>query len=352
MPFTNTEINEAEMAFINDMAGKLPDVPNDDAQPAPAAAATDAPVIPESDDAADEGDAERDAQDPKTPKDTPAANPDAPADAPESEDDDEDEDDDGAEPAEKPSREFTDALKREGVKLSLDDVPAEARPFVQQRLKEIETGFTRARQRDTADLVALRAEQRFIRDNPVDFIVAQIHASAELAEKVNAKLDALEGNAEAAKDHATAIEHRRAQARTAEESTVRDAEQTQRAIEALDTHLDASLAKAGIKPGKALERMIAAAMDIAEARTGKRLISTADVDEIVADYAADVQEKNAHARRLEKRRTRAQYVDEKVTDRKTAGLPVRPGTGGIAAPGPEPRAANDEEFTARYAARL
>jgi hypothetical protein len=360
MPLSNTEANQAEERFIAEMAAKLPDqsdTPDPSETPAPAAVTADAPATataePESTSHAPAaGDAEADEQDPPAPAATPARA-DAPATEPESDDD---EDDDGEEEdeeeAHEPSAAFREALEREGAKLTLDDVPEAARPFVQQRVRELEAGFTKARQRDTAAIVELRAEQRFQREHAADYIAAQLRANPKLADEVNALIDEFEQSPTAARAHEVIVRDQRAAARTAEEGEVATAEAQQREVEALEAHLQSRLTEHGVKPGKALARMLADAATLAEKTTGKRALTRETIDTIVADYAGDVKAEREHARKLEKRVQRSRYVQDKVADRATAGLAVPPKAGAPPAPAAAPKPKTDEEFIASMAARL
>lgn len=365
---SHTDTNLADQAFVERFTAAI------DAQaasaaatiapadtPAPAADAPDAPASePESASAASAADAaDEDAQDPPTTDDAPAPAA-APATAPESDDDADDEDDDaeedtddaGEEQEDAPSAEFAAALEREGAKLTLDDVPEAARPFVQQRVRELEAGFTKARQRDTQQLVELKSELRFQQSNPADHIAAQLRTDPTLADKVNALLEEFERSPTAARAHDVVVEDARAKARTAEQQAVADVDARQREAEALDAHLETRLAEHGVKPGKALQRMLNDRAALAKAQTGTVALTQADIDEIVADYAADVAAEKEHARRLQKRADRRRYVADKTADRKTAGLVVRPSAGAPAAPPPPPKPANDEEFANQFAARL
>jgi hypothetical protein len=350
MPSTETESNLADQSFAETFAARLRGDSTDSAAApaaAPAAAAPDdpSPETESADDAADSAAA-------ATPPDPAAPDPDA-------DDPAEPESDEGADAAEKqdaPPSAFAAALEREGVALTLDDLPAEARPLVEKKLRDLEAGFTRARQKDTAQLVELRTEQRWQTEHAADWIVAQIRGQPEIAEQVNALLDEFDKSPTAARYHEQVTATDRATARAAvqgEADTAAAEAQAGEDVDALDRHLEQRLAAAKVTGGAALGTMLTLAADAAEARTGKRVLTRETVDTIAAQYIADVQAAAKHAVRQSQRDTRGQYVEAKLADRKTAGLKVKPtGSATPPAPAPPPKPSNDEEFSTYLAAKF
>jgi hypothetical protein len=328
----NSEENEAQDAFVASMVAKMDT----------AAAATAAPVVEPTVADMPIEETTTDAPAVLSPVDEPSEETDAPADAPESDEEASDEDE---------ASQSAKDLAAHGAKLTLDDVPDEARPFVQQRIKEIEAGLTRARQRDTvyrAELVELRAETRFQREKPADFVVALIRQSPELANAINAKLDEIEGSPTAAEAHDIVVERHRERARTAETAVADTAAQDATDADALDARLNDRLAQAGVTPSKALELLIANQLDLNEKVSGRRTITAAQVDAIADAHIETVTAATERGRRLERRNASERVTRAKVTDRRAAP-PLKPGTGdapGVGKVVPK----NDDEFIAHMVA--
>lgn len=240
--------------------------------------------------------------------------------------------------------EFEAALKAEGVSTSLDDLPEDVRPLVQKKLKDFEKGFTKAMQQTRADqkaAVTFKAEERFRKDKPADFIVSMLLDNPALSEAVNARIENLEGNATAVEGHKALVEKARADAAKAEEGEIEKGRQNEEKIERLVMLGRAAARAAGVPFDMGVEEGIAAHIalygDISE--TEIRTIATAKA----AVYQRQL--------RQDRRDRRGQYVKDKVADRKTAGLRVKPGQGRAPAPAARKVAKNDQDFIEEFVSR-
>lgn len=240
--------------------------------------------------------------------------------------------------------EFQAALEAEGASPSLEDIPEEARPIVAKKLRDLEGGFTRAMQGLRADqkaAVSFRAEERFRKEKPVDFIVSMLLEKPEIAEGVNQRIEELEGNSTAVEGHKALVEKARADAAKAEEGELAKGRANEEKIERI------------VKLGRAAARAAGVPFDMGvEEGIAARVALDGDIseDEIrkIANAKASIYKKKLR----ESRRDRSdRYVRDKVADRKKAGLRVKPGQGSAPAPGARKMAKNDDEFIAEFSAR-
>lgn len=240
---------------------------------------------------------------------------------------------------------FTAAMQEHGADISLDDVPPEAKPLVAKKLKNLEAGFTRTMQQVRAverEAQQVRAEVRFQRERPVDFVVTLLQANPDIAAQVNARLDEFDKSPTAKEYHAVIVEKARAEALKAEESEANaHAARQERAVE-IETIGRAAAQAAGVPFEMGVEESIVA-----------HLLQHGDITD--ADIKRIAQQKGAlwqSHQRGQKRTERKEYVALKTQDRKNAGLKVVPGRGAAPAPAPRPAPKTDDEFVDMMAGRL
>ena len=244
---------------------------------------------------------------------------------------------------------FTTALEAQGVNVAklLEDVPAEFRPILEKKAKELQAGFTKARQADREqfkDTVTLRAEMRLMKERPADLIVEQILKSPALAEQINAKLDQLDkmdqldGKAGAAASaHQESVKRARETAVTAEQTAAVAADTEARHIDAITQAGIRAARAAGVPFQAGVEDAIAAQLAL-----GNLNITVEDITKIAQEKAA-VWERSTRAVRREATKD---YAKNKAKARRTAGLPIPPGAGSAAAPQAKVGPQNDDEFVA------
>ena len=241
-----------------------------------------------------------------------------------------------------PVDDFASELAKQGVKIKLDDIKDPvARKFIETRLAEMQTGFTRAMQEARAyrkDEVTFRAEQRFQREHPVDHLVSLLLETPGLGEQVNAKLDEMESPT-AKKAHDIVVRDAKAQAKTAEETESVTRSQRVERGEQVERYAIRAAEKAGIPYELGIAESIVALV-LSRGENGD--VTRAEVDQIITDKAA-IYERRVRAF---KRESRKAYIAQKTEDAKTAGLKLKPGQG--AAPGVGKRTApkSDDEFVA------
>lgn len=327
-PTVNEQIIKSEVDFKHDMTAKL-----EAAAAPPAAVAPAAPEPPATTEAEPTSDDDSDLDD--------SAESDAEGDDEQLEDADHSDE----EPADTAfDQEFTKALKAQGVNTSLDDVPKEARPIVERRLKEMERGFHAARQRDTArfaDYDTLKADNEHFKAHTFDITVAELAKDPDLAQAFFAEYEALTATprAVAVKEHdLKQLRDRRTQDMQAERE--QETKQEQRA-ERITRDAQAAAKAAGISYTKGLDALIV------NARTANPDLSRDDVKSITRDYAREIK----GIARAQNRQRSADRVKAKLVNSK-AGLVVKPGTGSPPAPGMAAKPTTDAEFKAQMLEKL
>ncbi len=242
---------------------------------------------------------------------------------------------------------FTEAMAQQGATVTLDDVPAEARPLVQKKLKDLEAGFTRTMQQVRADqkeALAVRAEVRFQRERPVDFIVTLLEANPQLAEQVNARLDEFAQSPTAREYHGVIVEQARAKAIAAEEAAVAAQEQRAQRAQEIERMGRAAAQAAGVPYELGVEEAIIAHL----------VQHDGEID--AATITRIAKQKGATYRQLTRGQARAasaEQVARKVADvRKAAVLKAVPGKGVAPAPARAPKPKSDDEFVERFASQL
>lgn len=234
--------------------------------------------------------------------------------------------------------EFTSALEKQGVKIKLDDITDPvARKFIETRLKEMTVGFTRAMQ-DAREYrkeeVVFRAEQRFQKDHPVDYVLGLLLDTPGLGDQVNAKITEMEQpdgsmSPTAKKAHDIVVRDAKAQARQAEETEEGQRSQwTQRGTQ-VEAYAIRAAEQAGVPYDLGIgEAIVALVLSRSEFDAhGTKLkqgdVTKAEVDQIIKDKAA------VYSRRVRahKRESRKAYIAQKALDAKTGGLKIKPGAG-------------------------
>lgn len=340
-----------EAAFVEKMASQFEaaetaaasapvvEVPKDPTPaPAPAAVAPivadPAPVVPDGEPAAL----------PATPTETDSAKP-ADSDQPKSPEPDEEGSDEGEEEA--LDAEFVAAAAKHKIPTTLEDLPEEARPLVQKRIKEMEAGLTRAmmeaREYRKAE-VTFKAEEKFRTEHPADFIVHMLRSSPELAVKVNTLLDEVDGGDVTRKAHDVVVNDMRAKA--AETMRADLAAEDARLTRGMELHSYAVSAaqRAGLPFNLGMEDAVLAAI----AQDPRGIVTETQIDQIAARLAK-VHQNSIRAVRREASKT---YAADKAAQNRTAGLRMKPGTGSAPAPTGVAKPKNDAEFIERFASSM
>lgn len=230
----------------------------------------------------------------------------------------------GEEPEPEIDPAFQDALAKHKAP-RLEDLPEEARPLVEKRLKELQSAWTRAQQEATtfrAEKATYEAEKAYQDANPVDFIIGKLLSSPQMLERVNEELTKL-------------AEPVYAEAKTRERDTNQkiarlEAEERRRTAEFFETRAGQvesyteSLAAAEGVPFALIEPLVASAIE------RNRHITDEQVKAIVQQYAP-IYRRSVGAHKREAKKT---VTQQKVQDRKTAGLVVKPGASSASAPAP------------------
>lgn len=241
-------------------------------------------------------------------------------------------------------------LREHGLTAALDDLPPEAAAIVKARIEQMRAPFTRAMQEATAfrkEQATLKAELRFIKENPADAIVDMLRANPTLGEAINAKLDELDpdknpGHATVEEARKVVVERRKALAIEAEQREAQALEQSEQRAEQVEAYARRTAGKLGVPYSLGVEPMIA--LHVREHGD----ITREDIDRIVSQQARAY----INTLREQKRNKAGQYVKDKLADRATAGLKVKPNVGLAPAPGKGPTPKNDSDFLAHAEGKL
>lgn len=240
---------------------------------------------------------------------------------------------------------FQAAMAAERAPLSLDGIPEAARPLVQRKIKDLESGWHRQMRKladDRREIADERAEKRFREEQPDDFIVTMLEADPTLFDRVNAKLTELEASPTARKAHGIVVERAREKAKETERKALDAEKDRQKKSDELTRTAKAAAKAYGVPFEMGVEAEIAAHLAI-----GTEL--TEDDIRAIAKAKAVIWQR--HLREVERGKS-AKYVEEKLGDRKKAGLAVKPSTGAAPAPSALPTPKNDDEFIAQFAGKL
>jgi hypothetical protein len=209
--------------------------------------------------------------------------------------------------------EFIEAAKKHAVPVTLDDLPEEARPLVQKKLKDMERGYTKAMQEARqyrADKAAFDAETKQL-DH---FIADKIAADPSLIEKINAEVKKRENP-----DYLEALALRKEAAKDKAEANVEKEQKAEQANRERGEYLEsytASQAKAAGVPFAFVEEAVALAVTLNKSITD---------DEIQAIVAKKAKVYKQHMGATKGAKTR-ELVKEKASDAKNAGLKDVPAT--------------------------
>lgn len=216
-----------------------------------------------------------------------------------------------------PDAEFAEALTKQGVPVSLDDLPDEARPLVQKKLKDLERGFTKAMQEARGyrvEKAEFDAERRYQTEKPEQYFADKLLADPKLIERVNEEIQ---------KRDVPAYREAVAKERETDQklAKVTAAEQVERelALSARADHVEAhtqAVAKAAGIPFAFVEEAVALAI------SGNPEMSDADVTRIVTEKAK-VYKQHIGANKGAAKRELTKTI---ASDAKTAGIPAVPAT--------------------------
>lgn len=212
---------------------------------------------------------------------------------------------------------FRRAAGRASLPLTLDDIPEEARPLVKKRLKEVEAGFTRA----MMDARSYRAEEKFRKEHPVDFIAEMLAADPDLEARVSAELEKRADETYAESRKIITDDRRKKAAESVDTERTSEAAREARITE-VESLTQRACSKFGV-PMRVVEAAIANAIITAE--NGD--IDNGDITEIVKGIAKEL----GAVSRKERIEDGKERVLGKVRDRKE-GLKIKPGTGRGAPP--------------------
>lgn len=277
----------------------------------------DDPDDADGDDAADEADPDADAG----------------VDDPDEEDEDDkskkgkkDEDDDS---------EFGKRARDAKLPTSIDDLPDEAKPLVQKRLKEMESGFTRLMQKQAefrTEQRQFRTEERYRETHKVEWLVQELLKDPKLEDQVASELEKLredspylrEAASVVAKDHraraAKDIADQEAEERKESERLEKEDREQAEWIVRRGSQVETLARKACEKNGIQFDRGVEAAIAYEISEQGD--IEDQRIAEIVKEMAVE----RGRSTRAVRREERKRLVEGKTETARKAS-PLRPGQG-------------------------
>lgn len=359
------ETIKAESDFVNSFAAKL------DAADVPETAAPSKPATPAPTPAAADEEPDTKLVVDDTPDDTPdddaaakgdeepakAAEKDTPADKPEKKGE-EKKDDDPPEATEEEKEEAAQdkaiadevqaSLEKHGLKVKLDDLPAEARPLVQKKLDHMQAVVTRALQEHRAyrkDEQEFRAEQRFREEHPELAVAEILAAKPELIEKVQEWLDKT-ADPDKAKLFKIEVDDARKLGRDAIAADVAAKDHANQRADEIKTYTRRACANLNV-PYDTVIKAVKLALLGKDTADGD--LSQDELDAVIADEARIIKRHSA-ARVREDRKA---DIRARTKDRRESTPAVRVGSGAAApAPSRKPAPKNDAEFTEQFLSKI
>lgn len=204
---------------------------------------------------------------------------------------------------------------------TLDDIPVEARPLVEKKLKDMERGFTRAMQEARQyrqEKAQVDQDTKYRTENPDIWLADYIGQHPEVIDKVNSEL---EKRADPTYAEAQAMKRDAAKAQAeANAVTASQAEAyRQERIEHVSDYVETKAKDAGV-PTKFIESAVAAA--ILSKPESERDISDAEIDSIIEDYGKEYRK----AVGVVKANKTKEYAKAKAADAKGGVIPPRSST--------------------------
>ncbi len=257
------------------------------------------------------------------------------ADADDDEDEDDDQDDDeeteDEDDGEGLSEDFTEAARRSNIPISLEDVKdPTARKLVQQKIRQMDAGYTRMAQQLTAfrkEQTESRAEARFRKDNPVEYVAEVISKLDDATwEKVNERLKKL-GDDDGKEIFEQLVTGRRAKATQAVTEELSAGDRVAQRV----AHVESLAARVAAKQGlpwdfaeNAVERAI---LRLPE---GKRDLTDAEIESVVT---AAARQYHQHVRGQNRKKSR-DTVRERTANRRASSNPGSKAPSSAASPKP------------------
>lgn len=250
------------------------------------------------------------------------------------------------------SEEFAEAAVAARLPLDIDDLPEEARPLVRQKLKDMESGFTRAMQQareyraERAQFLTDKAAFEARTKNPRDYIVDLVAADPALLESVNTELDKLQDPYYVEERK----RYREAQAKLAAYEAREQADREERRatrMTAVIEHVQLTSDQEGI-PVALVEEAIALAIREHERAHGEPDVSDAEIERIVQEKARAYRKAVGHVKRVD----RKQYLQSKASDKKAAAPRVTHAAGSPPTPAPKAKPTSVEAGWDALAAKL
>lgn len=360
-PDPRTAEIEAEAKFINAFGGKEDVAPTAKLR-TPAAKAD---TTPASDDdaedqeeadastAADDGsedDAEHVEQETAESEDAETAETEEAATEGEESEEDEEASEDEEDPAaaeEAQTEAVVEALEKAGLKMTLKDIPAEARPLVKKKLDHIQAWFTRTAQEQTKfreERRTLMAEKEFFEKNPVLAIAELLAKRPELEGEVAVLIEKFEDPDKKRLFERDVADSRKAIADKITEKETAQERASQRVAE-METYARTAADKLGL-PREIVEEAIGNAMMLNE---GGPDLTERQMDQVIAKVQRSLR---GFSRQTKLANAKAS-IKERTNVKKTSTPAVRAGSGVTAAsPSGKKAPKNDAEFLEMMVAKL
>lgn len=254
--------------------------------------------------------------------------------------DDKTDDEDGPAADAEAEKQFLATMKKHGLNLKLEDVPAEARPIIEGKLSAMQAAFTRTQMEATAfraERAEYQAERRFMEEHPEMAIAEVLAKDPDLIEKVQAQLDRHADPDKAKLFGIEIADARKAALNAVSEELTRDERANARADEIV-SYARRAASKFRI-PYENLENAIT--LKLAELPEDKRNLTDEQIDAIIARQARIDKAHTSAVVREDRKKT----IQDRTADRRTTTPAARIGSGARAAtPTGAKKPTNDSEF--------
>lgn len=240
------------------------------------------------------------------------------------------------------AREAQTALEKYGLKMTMDDVPKEARPLVEKKLAHMTAAFTRAmmEQREyRKEEGPLKAERDFIKKNLDLFIYEQLQADPSLADKINARVE--EGGTETGKEALKVVTgNKRKEAFDAIQSAFNTQEQVLRRADEITTYVKQACLNLNLPFDTVVEAVVNRLHDKPDS---DRNLTQQEMDAVIGKQQRIFAQRDGDRRREQKK----SEIKGRAEDRKTVSPAAKASGGaGTIAPANKKAPKTDDEFVA------
>jgi hypothetical protein len=242
---------------------------------------------------------------------------------------------------------FQSVLKKHGLKTTVDDLPAEMRPIVTAKLKDLNAAFTRAQMEATQfrrERATFEADRRYREQNP-ELALAEVFAkNPDLIDKVQAQLDKLE-DPDKKRLFESDVRDTKKKSADAVEAEMTEYERRLSRGDEIENYTRRACSRLNL-PFEIVENAIALALD--EKPADRKDLTSEELDAIIGRQQRVIKRHTTAV----VRETKKKGIQQRTADRRATTPAARPGSG-TATPTPTPAAPpkTQAEFIAHMVAK-